>query len=212
MRAVLFAFLLCVVATAVFTGCDSKAGVNSHTFYKEPANNKLSDKERTKLHRYAASAATYARQHQFNTTFCFLVDMSRPSGASRFFVYNLQKDSLETDGLVAHGRCNQNWLEGRKYGNVPGCGCTSLGRYKIGKPYSGQWGLAYKLYGLDTSNSNAFARFVVLHSHECVPVNEVAPNEICQSDGCPTVSPVFLTRLARKLDKSTKPVLLWIYD
>lgn len=212
MRAVLFTALLCVIAATVFTGCESKAGVNSHIFYKEPANDKLSNKERAKLRRHAAAAAVYARQHQFNTTFCFLADMSRPSGANRFFVYNLQKDSLETDGLVAHGRCNENWLEGRKYGNKPGCGCTSLGRYKIGKPYSGQWGLAYKLYGLDTSNNNAFARFVVLHSHACVPVNEVSPNEICQSDGCPTVSPAFLTKLARKLDKSTKPVLLWIYD
>lgn len=212
MRAVLFAALSGALLMPGFTGCDSKAEVNHRKVYKEATSNNLTDKERAKLHSYAAAAAVYARQHQFNTTFCFLIDMSRPSGANRFFVYNLQKDSLETDGLVAHGRCNENWLEGRKYGNVVGCGCTSLGRYKIGNPYSGRFGLAYKLYGLDTSNNNAYNRFVVLHSHECVPVNEVAPNEICQSDGCPTVSPVFLTKLARKLDKSAKPVLLWIYD
>lgn len=212
MRAILFAALFFALTVITFTSCESKAGVNSYKAFKKSAGSELSSSERTKLRRYAASAAVYARQHSFNTSFCFLVDMSRPSGANRFFVYNLLKDSLEIDGLVAHGRCNEDWLEGRKYGNVPGCGCTSLGRYKIGKSYTGQWGLAYKLYGLDTSNSNAYARFVVLHSHACVPVNVVAPSEICQSDGCPTVSPVFLTKLARKLDKSTNPVLLWIYN
>jgi len=212
MRPIHFAILFCALTVITFTGCESKAGVNNYKASKKSAGNRLSSSERTKLHRYAAAAAVYARQQGFNTSFCFLADMSRPSGASRFFVYNLLKDSLETEGLVAHGRCNEDWLEGRRYSNVPGCGCTSLGRYKIGKPYTGRWGLAYKLYGLDTSNSNAYARFVVLHSHACVPVNVVAPNEICQSDGCPTVSPAFLTQLARKLDKSTNPVLLWIYN
>jgi hypothetical protein len=43
-------------------------------------------------------------------------------------------------------------------------------------------------------DNNAFKRFVVLHSHECVPETEVQ-DEICQSDGCPTVSPQFLQQL-----------------
>jgi len=72
----------------------------------------------------------------------------------------------------------------------PGCGCSPLGKYKIGNLYYGRFGLAYKLYGLDKTNNNAFRRFVVLHSHECVPETE-EQNEICQSDGCPTVTTIF---------------------
>ena len=137
--------------------------------------------------------------------------MTLPSGQNRFFVYNVAKDSVQISGLVTHGRCNEMWLEGRKYSNVPGCGCSSLGKYKVGYSYNGTFGLAFKLYGLDTTNYNAFKRYVVLHSHECVPEREVQ-DEICQSDGCPTVSPNFLKELQPILDKSSKPVLLWIFQ
>lgn len=201
----------CIIIAAA--GCTS--GASESRLMKKAvtdADAAIDKASKKKISQHALAAATYVRQHHYNTRFCFLVDMSRPSGANRFFVYNLEKDSLEIAGLVAHGRCNERWLEGRKYSNVSGGGCTSLGKYKIGAAYSGQFGLAYKLYGLDTSNNNAFSRYVVLHSHTCVPVSEVNPEEICQSDGCPTVSPVFLTKLAKKLDNSTKPVLLWIYE
>jgi len=163
-----------------------------------------------KMQLHAANAKLFTKQAGYNETICFLVDMSLPSGQNRFFVYHLKKDSLQNSGLVTHGRCNQYWLEGRKYGNTVGCGCTSLGKYKIGRSYYGRFGLAYKLYGLDTTNSKAFERFVVLHSHECVPAAEVK-NEICQSDGCPTVAPGFLKQLQPIINASNKPVLLWIY-
>lgn len=159
----------------------------------------------------AREALTYARQKQFNTRVCFLVDMSIESGQNRFFVYDLIRDTLQNAGLVTHGRCNEDWLEGRKYGNTVGCGCSSLGKYKIGISYQGRFGLAFKLHGLEKTNDKAFARFVVLHSHSCVPETEVT-EEICQSDGCPTVSPGFLQQLKPIIQESRKPVLLWIYE
>ena len=155
-------------------------------------------------------ALQFCKGKQFNTEVAFLINMEIESGENRFFVVDLASKKILKSGLVTHGRCNQNWLVGRKYGNAVGCGCTSLGKYKIGKPYHGRFGLAYKLYGLDSTNNNAFARFVVLHSHECVPEKEVAPAPICQSDGCPTVAPAFLKELAAVIDKSERPVLLWI--
>jgi hypothetical protein len=86
-----------------------------------------------------------------------------------------------------------------------------LGKYKVGYSYNGRFGLAYKLYGLDKTNDKAFERFVVLHSHDCVPETEVK-DDICQSDGCPTVSPGFLQYLKPIINASKKPVLLWIYE
>ena len=163
-----------------------------------------------KLDDHAQEAIGFATQNHFNTDVCFFVDMGVESGKSRFFVYDMKKKQVSGKGLVTHGCCNKDWLTGRQYGNVVGCGCTSLGKYKIGNPYKGKFGLAYKLYGLDSSNSNAYSRFVVLHSMKCVPEQEVAPYPICQSDGCPTVSPGFLQQLAGIIDASHKPVLLWI--
>lgn len=164
-----------------------------------------------KLRKKSTEAASFLKKNGYNESVCFFIDMSLPSGQNRFFVYDMANDSIQRSGLVTHGRCNQLWLEGRKYSNVPGCGCTSLGKYKIGYSYNGSFGLAYKLYGLDKTNNNAFKRFVVLHAHECVPESEVQ-DDICQSDGCPTVSPGFLKELKAVMSGSSKPILLWVFE
>lgn len=164
-----------------------------------------------KMKEKATEAKSFTRQKGYNTEICFMIDMSIASGQPRFFVYNLKKDTVLNAGLVTHGRCNENWLEGRKYGNTAGCGCTSLGKYRIGYSYMGRFGLAFKLYGLESTNDKAFERFVVLHAHSCVP--ETAINDpICQSDGCPTVSPGFLQQLKPMISHSEKPVMLWIFE
>ena len=164
-----------------------------------------------KLKLKSTEAISFIKKNEYNQSVCFFIDMTLPSGQNRFFVYNIERNSIQTSGLVTHGRCNQMWLEGRKYSNEPGCGCSSLGKYKIGHSYNGKCGLAYKLYGLDKTNNNAFKRFVVLHSHECVPENEIQ-DEICQSDGCPTVSPQFLQQLKPLINQSSRPILLWIFE
>ena len=171
-----------------------------------------SNKVLLRLKTKAAEIVSFAKRNGYNTEVCFMADMNIASGRDRFFIYNPLNDSVLYTGLVTHGRCNENWLTGRKYGNKVGCGCTSLGKYKIGAAYRGRFGLAYKLHGLDSTNNNAFKRYVVLHSHECVPEQEQDPYPICQSDGCPTVSPGFLKILSGIIDASKKPVLLCIYD
>ena len=152
---------------------------------------------------------TYAKQKGYNTSYAFLVDMKISSGSNRFFVCDLKKDSVLASGLVTHGYGMSG--DTISFSNTTGSNCTSLGKYKIGNAYHGHFGLAYKLYGLDNTNSNAINRFVVLHSHACVPVSEVAPKSICMSQGCPTVSASFLTVLKSHLDKAEKPVLLYIF-
>lgn len=209
-RILLLIFFLLLSFTWLFSSGlwkRTKAGSAEDNPKSYPFTNPSLEKAKLK----AASVKLFAKQKGYNDNICFLADMSLPSGQNRFFVYNLKKDTLQNSGLVTHGRCNQYWLEGRKYGNTVGCGCTSLGKYKVGHSYNGRFGLAYKLYGLDKTNDKAFERFVVLHSHECVPEMEVK-NEICQSDGCPTVSPGFLQQIKPIINSSSKPVLLWIYE
>lgn len=164
-----------------------------------------------KLLEKSTKAKPFLKKKAYNQDICFFIDMSLPSGQNRFFIYDLNKDSTLYSGLVAHGNCFEYWLEGRRYSNVVESGCTSLGRYRIGAPYIGRFGYSYKLYGLDSSNSNAFERTVVLHSHSCMPENETK-DEICQSNGCPMVAPSFLAKLKKTISESKKPVLLWIYE
>ncbi|MBC7903716.1 MAG: murein L,D-transpeptidase catalytic domain family protein [Gemmatimonadaceae bacterium] len=195
-------FLICIFVVTLLRSSASESA---------PATGNRSTYETT-LRANAILAKSYARQKGLDTSVCFLIDMRIDAGKNRFFVFDFSSGKTMRQGLVTHGRCNQNWLSGRRYGNEVGCGCTSLGRYKVGKSYYGRFGLAYKLHGLDSTNSNAYKRYVVLHSMECVPEKEVDPMPICQSDGCPTVSGGFLKEISTLINKAGRPVLLWIYE
>ena len=164
-----------------------------------------------KLQQQAAGIGGYIKKNHFNNEYCFMIDMSQPSGRQRFYVYNIKKDSIEMAGLVTHGAGSVTGTGKLFFSNEPNCNCTSLGKYKIGNAYQGRFGLAYKLYGLSKTNSKAFERFVVLHAHSCVPAGEVYPLSICPSLGCPTVSPAFLQKLKVYIEASEKPVLLNIF-
>lgn len=157
-----------------------------------------------------AGIQPYLKQAGFSTHYVFLIDMSLPSGQNRFFIYDLQKSSVAYAGLVAHGSCNTAYLPQPRFSNEPDCGCSSIGRYKIGYAYNGRFGKAYKLFGLDSSNANAFKRAIVLHAYDCVPDVEIT-SPLCNSLGCPMVSYKFLDTAARIIEASAKPVLLWIY-
>jgi hypothetical protein len=167
-----------------------------------------------RLRRQADLIRGYAKANNYSMEYCFMVDMSIPSGKNRFFVYNMRKDSLEFSALVAHGfgSTQKDCGDLLVFSNMPYSFKTSLGKYKIGKPYKGQYGLSYKLYGLDSTNNRAFERAIVLHSDLHVPEKETYPGKIFQSAGCPTVSPSFLPILGSFIKSSQKPILMWIYD
>ncbi len=188
-----------------------RQGTGNYSFAANSAEDIINNKKLLRLKNIAASTKNYVLQHNYNSSICFFIDMQLPPGSKRFFVYDIINDTVLLKGLVTHGggKNNSDTIE---YANTPGSNCTSQGKYKIGKPYYGKFGLAYKLFGLDKTNSNAFKRYVVLHSHACVPDREVAPATICCSQGCPTVSPAFLNQLKPYLDRPGKPILLNILN
>jgi len=154
----------------------------------------------------------YAIENGYSTQYCFLVDMSVPSGKKRFFVYDLEKNSLVYSGLCAHGSCNTQFLDRARFSNATNCGCSSLGKYKVGEFYRGKYGKSFRLYGLDNSNSNAYKRAIVIHGYDCVPDREIYPMVLCNSLGCVMVSYNFFEKLSRLIEKSDKPIVLWMYQ
>jgi hypothetical protein len=165
----------------------------------------------TEMMQKAGALKAYAIRNGYNDSLGLLVNMKMKSGKRRFFVVNLYTREIITSGLVAHGRGNEKFTYNKQFSNEEGSNCTSPGMYKIGKSYNGAFGLSYKLYGLDKSNSNASKRYVVLHAMSCIPDNET-PYPICQTEGCPAVSPDFLKEIGIYIDKSKQPLLLWIYN
>lgn len=174
------------------------------TSHVEPPNN-------SSVHSHAVQLKSYLQKNKFNEEICFLIDMKIPPGKYRFFVYDYSIDSVVDKGLVTHGRGSQTSSDTLRFSNVPNSNATSIGKYNIGNEYTGKFGTAFKLYGLNKTNSAAFNRFVVLHAHSCVPNEEVFPAAICTSLGCPTVAPAFLSKLKTYINNSEKPILLWIY-
>jgi|SRR6218665_1138284 len=147
----------------------------------------------------------------YNSDLVFLIDMKILSGRNRFFIYDLKKDEVIDRGLVAHGSGSETGIEGKlKFSNVNKSLATSLGKYSIGKSYSGQFGKAYKLYGLDQSNSNACSRNIVLHKYSRMPYEEQI-HGVCNSYGCPMVNETYFKRIERILDTSEKEILMVIY-
>jgi hypothetical protein len=170
--------------------------------------------EATRLEAKAVELKAFlsASRHNYNTKLAFLVDMGLSSGKNRFFVYDLDRDSIRMAGLVAHGSGGKSFSLTPAFSNTNGSNCSALGRYRIGNPYAGQFGRAYLLYGLDTTNDQALDRHIVLHSYGCVPDGETDPYPICNSRGCPMVSPAFLKRLQPLIDHAERPILLWVFE
>lgn len=164
-------------------------------------------------------ALAFCKSNHFNEDYYYLVDLSIHSGKNRFFVYNFKSKTITHQNLATHGSCDQlepnpdKW-EKAKFSNTNSSHCSSKGKYKIGKRDYSSWGInvKYWLHGLETTNSNAEKRVVVLHSWDAVANEEIHPRLSPLSWGCPAVSNDFMKILDTQLQLSDKPVLLWIVE
>ncbi|SFX72830.1 murein L,D-transpeptidase catalytic domain-containing protein [Cytophaga hutchinsonii] len=162
-----------------------------------------------------AEAFKFCKKNGYDTTTAFFVDMSIHSGRNRFFVWDFAKKKVLYEGLCCHGMGKESTGSTPVFSNESGSYCTSLGKYKIGIRSYSQWGIHvhYKMHGLESTNSNAFNRIVVLHSYSLVSNTEIYPRHLPMgySLGCPVVCDDLMTHLDVLLKKKTKPTLLWIY-
>lgn len=164
-------------------------------------------------------ALSFCKAEKFNEDYYFLIDLSLHSGKNRFFIYDFKQGKIVGQNLVTHGACdafeeNNTKYQTAKFSNRVDSHCSSLGKYKVGKRDYSSWGInvKYWLDGLEDTNANARDRVVVLHSWEAVANDEIYPDYSPLSWGCPAVSDKFMRLLDEKLQKTKKPVLLWIIN
>lgn len=164
-------------------------------------------------------ALAFCKKNGYSEDYYFLVDLSIHSGKKRFYVYDFKQKKITDSNLVTHGSCdafddNETKYEKVKFSNRNDSHCSSIGKYKVGKRDYSSWGIKVKywLEGLETTNTNARNRVVVLHSWEAVSNTEIYPKHTPLSWGCPAVSDAFMKKLDVKLQKTDKPVLLWIVE
>jgi hypothetical protein len=213
----LFSSLLLAATTLLFC-CNSKSDKQHSVSAVEAISiNPSVNISQTRIK--AKQALSYCKSKNFNTQFCILIDMSMHSGLKRFLVWDFKKDTFTHAFVVSHGCGGLFWSYALtktkpKFSNEDGSHCSSLGKYKIGQRAASDWGIniKYVLHGLESTNSNALKRFIVLHSWEKIPDEEIYPDGTPEGWGCPSISNNSLKILDPILKASKKPVLLWIYN
>lgn len=210
MSRILFVGLFSVV---LLMSCQGKS-TNSFNFFSSPEKvaEDLFKAQRDSIYQLELVKAKkfLSANPSYNQSTVFLIDMKIPSGTFRFFVHDLTSNIILHKALVAHGSGSVVSEDSLVFSNTPNSYQTSLGKYKIGSSYAGNFGKSYKLHGLDKTNDKALARYVVLHPYSCVPDDEQS-YPICESLGCPMVSNDFIKVLYPIIDGSKKPILMVIY-
>jgi hypothetical protein len=183
---------------------------NAEKKYSRPAELTIATEEKL-LQQVQRIKELVRHNAKYNQEIAFFIDMEVMSGKNRFFIYDLKNDLLLDQGLVAQGFGSRIKSDGtQKFSNESSSLCSALGNYSIGKSYNGQFGKAYKLYGLDATNNKSFSRNIVLHKSSDVPYEE-QNNQIGYSFGCPMVNEKYYLRIQKLIDDSKNAILLDIY-
>lgn len=139
-----------------------------------------------------------------NQNYITIFDASQKSSKKRLYVINMKTGAVGTY-LVAHGKGSDTNNDGyaEKFSNTPGSNMSSLGFYLTGVTYNGSHGLSLRLHGLQSTNSNAYSRAIVMHG-----ADYVNPTHTGRSWGCPAVEMKYRSTLFPILKGSS---LLYIY-
>ena len=153
------------------------------------------------LLRRALDALEHHRDSMSYRDFIGVVDFSLPSSARRFHLVNLADGSVRSH-LVAHGRgsdpAHTGWLE--RFSNEPRSNATSAGSYRTGSLYLGAHGRSMRLEGLDSTNSNALSRAIVVHGAWYVNEGLIGSSGMLgRSQGCFAVAGSSLPEIMARL-------------
>ncbi len=146
-------------------------------------------------------ALAYLKSHSdsiSNQNYLTIVNFDLPSTEKRMFVIDLHSSTSESY-FAAHGKgSGENYAA--TFSNEINSGMTSLGFYLTGDQYTGNDGVSLQLHGLQSSNSNAFARAVVMHGAAYVSQDFINHyGRLGRSLGCPAVELQYVAELIEKL-------------
>lgn len=170
------------------------------------------------LNSKAQEALEFAKANNYDTDHVVLIDFAIHSGKERFFVWSYKENKPILKSLVAHGYGQGEYKSTNEkiiFSNIPNSYTSSIGKYRLGIRSPSQYGIGihYKMHGLEKTNSNAFERYIVLHSYKDIPQSAIFPHHLPlgYSQGCPVIDDESMRVIDKLLQSKQKPVLLWIY-
>lgn len=137
-----------------------------------------------------------------NPNVLMMVDLSKSSGEKRGVLLNLQTGRVEILFHVAHGLKSGGGPYATQFSNESNSFQTSLGAYLTARfsTESRMHGHVLKLKGLDSTNSRAFDRAILVHGAQYVSESFARQNgRVGNSWGCFTVTPKLNHELISKI-------------
>lgn len=141
-----------------------------------------------------------------NKNYMTIIDFSQHSKKERFYLIDLKTGKVQKL-LTAHGRGSDPQHDGyaKKFSNASGSNMTSLGFMLTAERYTGQHGTSLRLDGLESINSNARPRAIVIHGADYVDPSRPVMG---RSLGCPAVENRWIVSLIKKIENGS---LLYSY-
>lgn len=127
----------------------------------------------------------------WRTDIAGIADYGLHSSVPRLHFANLEAGTVRSF-LVAHGMGSDpehtGWLQ--SFSNEPGSNATSRGGYLTCEWYQGKYGTSIRLVGLDTDDSNALPRAIVMHPADYVSQQHIEKwGVLGRSNGCFAMAP-----------------------
>lgn len=158
----------------------------------------------------------YVRSHKLNDEYAVVVDFNTHSGRHRFFLCDLQQKKIVASSLCAHGVGKGSTKRKPVFSNEVGSNCSCIGHFKITGKHRMRNGFnSFRLQGLDSINSNAEQRGILIHSARLLSKFRwgiypfYLPLDERISSGCFAISIDMMGKIEEILEKSQKGMLLW---
>lgn len=175
--------------------------------FESQAGNIINDLPTSKI----SEIKNFIKGKNYSRDLAVFINFRVHSGKYRYFVYDLKNNKILQKAIVAHGEGSVvSHSSNLQFSNVDGSHQSSLGKYEIRESYNGKFGKAYRLDGLDETNSNARSRAIVLHSYDCVSDKE-SSTQACLSFGCPMLSKNAFNETVKYIDESKLPIILYAF-
>ena len=165
---------------------------------------------RSRVAERAEELLTFCREKGYNTHVALFVDLSRHSGRCRFMAWDFERGEPLFCSPVSHGSGSDKPHTRSAYArlsNDDGSHLSSVGRALVAERYEGRYGVAYRLDGLDATNSNLRSRCVVLHGWGHTTSYPIWPVATTGSFGCPVLSRPMMKRVDALLREQRNVVL-----
>ena len=165
---------------------------------------------RSRITKRANELLAFCKREGYNTSIALFVDLSLHSGRNRFVVWDFEQEKLLLICPVSHGSGSQKPHKRSAYARISNeddSHLSSQGRTVVAERYEGRYGIAYRLDGLEDSNSNLRPRCVVLHGWEHTTSFPIYPIPTVGSFGCPVLSTKMMARVDEILKNESNVII-----